>query len=118
MSSGKRTLPDQLRAMGLSQRRYLQCVRHVASTKGFRPSDFALSKDGTHKIEFQDTDGSVVKFGKAGMNDFIMYTWKEHRGDVVPGTARKRQRAYHARFNEPRSHARTSPYNLSLNILW
>jgi hypothetical protein len=100
---------------------YIQEVRKKALKKGYDPKAIRLATDGKHKIEIETPDGKVVKFGKLGYGDFILYTYAESIGKVPKGTASQKRRTFHASHEAIKGDWRSRKYSrnrLALSLLW
>jgi hypothetical protein len=105
----------------MDQDEYLRIVREKALAKGYDPSTIRLARDGKHKIEITTPTGKIVKFGKRGYGDHILYTYAESIGDVPEGTAAMKKRVFHASHEAIKGDWRSRKYSrnrLALSILW
>jgi site-specific DNA-cytosine methylase len=100
---------------GLSNAAYLRRARAAAKAAGYDPRKLQLAKDGKHKLAIVADDGRVVRFGKLGMKDFIL--WKH----TEPAKADARRKNYLARATKIKgdwASDKFSPNSLAIKILW
>ena len=74
-----------------------------------------------HKLQIETPDGRVVKFGRQGYGDFLLWSRAEAEGKVPKGTADTKRRLYRARATKIKGDWKKdtySPNNLAINILW
>lgn len=117
---------EVLRRKGVPVATYMRMVRRNAARYFGRrrraPPPVQLCADGTHKLQAWDADAERwVRFGDAASNDYLIYSVLEARGQVPPGTASAKRRAYLARASAiPGQWAsnRMSPNMLAMNVLW
>ena len=99
---------------------YLKVVRYNCKLEGYNPDCVHFCNDGVHKLEYRYHD-KVVPFGAVDYNDFILWTWREFRGEVEDGYAEKKREAYRSRATRIKGSWKsdpTSPNNLAIHILW
>jgi len=114
-----KSFADQLRQMGVSEEHYLKEATKTAKAHKY-PAP-ALSSDGRYKLELQDENGKIVRFGRTGYGDYILYTILEARGKVPKGTAKKKQNVFHRSHTKIRGDWKANPFspnNLALRVLW
>lgn len=99
---------------------YMKAVLQKAKQEGYDdPIDYA--DDGVHKLQITTPDGRVVRFGRKGYGDFIIWTAKEKSGEVPKGYAEQKRRVFHASHSKIKGNWKADPYspnNLALRILW
>lgn len=74
-----------------------------------------------HKLMIETPDGRVVKFGRQGYGDHLLWSRAEAEGKVPKGTADTKRRQYRARATKIKGDWKKdkySPNNLAINILW
>lgn len=74
-----------------------------------------------HKLQIETPDGRVVKFGRQGYGDHLLWSRAEAEGKVPKGTADTKRRQYRARATRIKGDWKKdkySPNNLAINILW
>ena len=103
----------------MPQQAYLRRIKEAASREGYK--NVKLATDGIHKIVVYDEAGKAHYAGRKGYNDFHIYTLLEKKGDVAPGTAEAKRKAYRARATNIRGKWKDdkySPNNLAIRLLW
>lgn len=112
---------SQLRKIGISPKDYLAAARKSADANGYDSRALEFSDSDDKKLRMWDDDGKAVHFGQVGYNDFILWSFAEHKGDAPKGHALKKRNVYH------RSHSKIkgdwkqnkfSPGKLAMSILW
>lgn len=106
---------------GMTEKKYLAIARRKAKKHGYDPSALDFAKDGEHKLKLHTPDGRTIKFGRVGYGDFILWTYKEKRGEAPPGTSKMKRRVFRKSHSAMKGDWRTdkfSPNNLALAILW
>lgn len=100
---------------------YLKEARRRAREYGYNPSKLIFADDGIHKLAIPNENGTLIRFGRVGYGDHILYQYLEKQGEVRRGLAESKRRTFH------RSHSKIkgnwlkndfSPNNLALRILW
>jgi hypothetical protein len=105
----------------MDPRKYLRVVKERAAERGYDPTTIRLATDGTHKVEIVTPTGQVVKFGKLGYGDYILYTYAESIHEVPEGTADKKRDVFHASHEAIKGDWRSRKYSrnrLALSLLW
>ena len=122
--SGRQRLsfPKMLENLGLDPDKYLRVVHEFAKMYGYNPKDISLATNGIHKIEIVDPKGRIVRFGRAGYGDYIIWTFKELEGSVPEGYAEQKRHVFQTSHQAmSKKYGITDPYapnNLALNLLW
>lgn len=111
----------QLEQQGISPREYLFQARATAfHSKGkYNPANLFFSSDDIHKLEYH-LPGRVVRFGRSGYGDFIIYSALERSGRE-PGLAGAKRYAYLTRARRIKGDWKDDPYSpnrLAMRILW
>ena len=100
---------------------YLEEARRRAKAHHYPYKLLGLATDGIHKLQIPDENGRIIRFGRAGYGDFIIYSQKEREGGVPVGTAVKKQKTFHASHSKIKGDWKNNPFspnNLALKILW
>ncbi len=74
-----------------------------------------------HKLQIEAPDGRVVRFGRQGYGDHLLWSKAEADGKVPKGTADTKRRQYRARATKIKGDWKSdkySPNNLAINVLW
>jgi len=110
----------QLIELGIEPSHYLEMARNNAEDKGYKPSTIDFSDDKTHKLRIEK-DGKIVRFGRVGYNDFLIWTHLEKNNQVKKGTAKAKQDRFwksHTKIKGDWKENKYSPNWLALNVLW
>jgi len=81
----------------------------------------SFSDDDIHKLAVSNDRGTLIKFGRVGYGDFIIYSYLEKHGKVPRGTASGKQNVFHKSHSKILGAWRENPFspnNLALRILW
>ena len=120
---GKPTIIDQLKEIGLNPKKYLQVAREQAEENGYENFDeLEFSMNGIHKLQIPNEEGKIIRFGRVGYGDFLIWSYLEAKGKAPEGQADKKRNVFrksHLALSEKRNI--TDPYapnNLAINILW
>lgn len=107
-----------LEYIGLDKEIYLEAVKVLATKKGYDPNNIFFSIDKKDKKLYYLYNNKKIYFGASNYNDFIIYSFKEYRGDDINALEKKHN--YHQRAKETarKTKNKYSPANLSLNLLW
>jgi DNA adenine methylase len=111
---------NRLNELGIKPELYLKKAKESAKHNGYDPSKVIFCTTGTNKLEYESPNGQV-HYGNPDYNDYIIYSWLEHKGEVEKGTADKRRELYRARATNIKGNWKKnkySPNNLAINILW
>jgi len=112
---------EKLKEIGLEPTKYLDIVKKKAKHWGYDPSCVDFSSDGVHKIEIKTPDGKVVRFGRIGYNDVLMWTVLELNKKVKSGMADQKQKTFwksHSKMKGDWKDNDYSPNWLSMRLLW
>jgi hypothetical protein len=112
---GSDKFAKQLKKLNLSPKEYLKKARAAANKAGYDGRAVEFANDGEHKLMIYDDKGNAVKFGKAGMMDFIL--WKHSN----PSVAKARRENYLKRSGAIKGDWKKNKFsanNLARNILW
>jgi tRNA1(Val) A37 N6-methylase TrmN6 len=119
----KDTIINQLEEIGLSPKKYLQVAREQAEENGYKNFDeLEFSDNGIHKLQIPNEEGKIIRFGRVGYGDFLIWSYLEGKGEAPEGQAEKKRNVFrksHLALSEKRNI--TDPYapnNLAINILW
>jgi hypothetical protein len=110
---------DQLAHHGIDPQRYLAEANRKA--KKYNVSSLRFSPDKIHKLELTDPSGKIVRFGRAGYGDFLIYSHLESLGYVPEGYSDKKRSTFQKSHSAIKGEWRTNPYspnNRALHILW
>jgi hypothetical protein len=119
--SGKTTITSQLTRLGLDPKKYLEEAKRRAKAHNYPYKLLGFSTDGIHKLALPDASGKIVRFGRVGYGDHIIYSALERLGEVPKGTASGKQSVFHKSHSKIKGSWRESPFspnNLALKIIW
>lgn len=111
----------QLRKIGISPEDYLAAARKAAERSGYDPRALEFSDTDDKKLRIWDEEGKAVHFGAVGYNDFILWSFLEHKGDAPSGQALKKRNVFqrsHSKIKGDWKRDKFSPNCLALSILW
>ena len=105
----------------LSREEYLSRVREKAKSEGYPYKLLGYADDDKHKFQIPNQEGKIIRFGRKGYGDFLIWSALEASGKVAKGYALGKRRDLHNSHNKIKGHWRSdlfSPNNLALKILW
>jgi hypothetical protein len=105
----------------LSREEYLSRARAKAKSEGYPYKLLGYADDGKHKLQIPNTDGKIIRFGRKGYGDFIIWSALEASGKVEKGKAENKRKVFHNSHTKIKGDWRSdlfSPNNLALKILW
>lgn len=111
----KNKFTEQLKNVGLTNKKYLSLVKFVARHRDYNPKLLSISTDSVHKLDY----GGVL-FGRVGYMDKIIYAWLEYNKEIPEGTMKNKSLNYRARAEKvmKETNNKYSPASLSYNLLW
>jgi hypothetical protein len=118
---GKKFAESPTPSNPLSKEEYLKRARASAKKHGLPYKLLGYSDDDTHKLQIPDPDGKIVRFGRKGYGDFIIWSALEASGKVAKGMAEKKRNVFHKSHSKIKGDWRQnafSPNNLALKVLW
>lgn len=116
-----RRFAKDLKEAGFTPDAYLQQVRDVAEEKGYSPDDIMFSDDNEHKLMIATPDDKIIRFGRVGYGDYIIWSKLESNGEVRKGYADMKRRVFtksHSAIKGNWKSDKFSPNNLALKLLW
>lgn len=111
----------QLHEVGLVPSSYLRIARERAKDAGLPYKLLGFADDGEHKLAIPDGDGKMVKFGRVGYGDFILWSDAEAKGEVPKGYADQKRRTFQKSHRAIKGDWKKDPFspnNLALKVLW
>ena len=113
----------QLEQLDIPFREYLMTAKMFGfhSRGKYNPGDLFYSDDDEHKLQLHTKDNGIVRFGRVGYDDFIIYSILERRGEREKGTAGSKRMNYLKRARAIEGDWKTnkfSPNRLAMRILW
>jgi hypothetical protein len=111
----------QLHEVGIEPASYLRIAQDRAKAAGLPYKLLGFADDGEHKLAIPNADGKMVKFGRVGYGDFILWSDAEARGEVPKGYAKQKQRTFQKSHRAIKGDWKKDPFspnNLALKVLW
>jgi hypothetical protein len=105
----------------LSRAQYLSRVRAKARAAGYPYKLLGYSDDKIHKFQIPNESGKIIRFGRVGYGDYIIWSALEASGKAKKGMANQKRRVFHNSHSKIKGDWRSdlfSPNNLALKILW
>jgi hypothetical protein len=115
------SLEECLEKWGVDKKKYLQSLRKNARKHGYNPKMIELATDRKHKVQIQTPEGRIVRFGRLGYGDYILWKALEAQGKSPKGFADQKKGVFHASHTKIRGNWKKndySPNNLALRLLW
>ena len=116
-----RRFAKDLRDAGFTPTEYLNKVRDVAEKHGYSGDDLMFSDNDEHKLMIATPDDKIVRFGRVGYGDYIIWSKLESDGEVRNGYASMKRRVFnksHSAIKGDWKSDKYSPNMLALKILW
>jgi hypothetical protein len=113
--NGSDKFAKQLKKLNITPKDYLKKARAAANKAGYDGRALEFANDGEHKLMIYDDKGNAIKFGKAGMMDFIL--WKHSN----PSVAKARRENYLKRSGAIKGDWKDNKFsanNLARRIIW
>ena len=117
--SGK--FSKQLREAGIEPSAYLKEAQRRAKQFNYPADLLGFADDGEHKLAIPNKDGRIIKFGRVGYGDHLIWGHLEHTGKAPKGTAEAKRRTFHRSHTKIKGDWKSdkySPNNLALKVLW
>jgi hypothetical protein len=117
---GKDKFIKQLEEIGFEPNKYLNLAKNMAKKEGYNPDNLYFANNNDNKLMYESPEGKKY-FGKAGYGDFIIWTFKEDKGEVKKGYAKQKRNVFrksHGEISKIYNLGKYSPNELSINILW
>jgi len=105
----------QLAKAGVKPADYLALARKKAKALGLVANHLGFSDDPKHKLQIPNAEGRLVRFGSAGLGDYILYSLSHNP------EAKQHQKRYLARATKIRGDWKDDPYSansLAIGVLW
>jgi len=109
----------QLKGLEIDPHKYLSEITRKANKYGVSAPRFSLDK--THKLEVNDPSGKIVRFGRLGYGDYIIYSHLEKSGHIPSGYSQMKRQVFqksHSAIGGKWKSNKYSPNNLALHLLW
>jgi hypothetical protein len=111
----------QLRKVGIEPSSYLKEAQRRAKNAGLPHKVLGFADDGIHKLAIPDAEGRMVKFGRAGYKDHLIWSHLERAGKVPKGSADAKKNTFHKSHSAIKGDWKKNPFspnNLALKVLW
>ena len=111
----------QLRRDGIEPSLYLKEAQRRAKLAGLPYKLLGFSDDGVHKLAIPDADGRMIRFGRVGYGDHLVWAHLEKIKKVPMGTADAKRNTFHKSHSAIKGDWKSNPFspnNLALKILW
>ena len=111
----------QLQEAGIEPSAYLKEAQRRAKEAGYPAHLLGFANNDEHKLAIPDTDGRLVKFGRVGYNDHLIWSHLERQGSVPKGKAAEKRdtfRKSHLAMKGDWKRDKYSPNNLAIRVLW
>jgi hypothetical protein len=118
---GKKFAESPTPSNPLSKEEYLKRARASAKRHGLPYKLLGYADDDKHKLQIPDADGKIIRFGRKGYGDHIIWSALEASGKVAKGMADMKRNVFHKSHSKIKGNWRQnafSPNNLALKILW
>jgi len=111
----------QLRKVGIEPSLYLKEAQRRAKDAGLPYKVLGFADDGDHKLSIPNADGRMIKFGKVGYGDHLIWSHLEQMKSVPMGTADAKRNTFqksHSAIKGDWKKDPFSPNSLALKVLW
>ena len=111
----------QLHKVGIEPSLYLKEAQRRAKDAGLPYKVLGFADDGDHKLSIPDATGRMIKFGKVGYGDHLIWSHLEQTKSVPMGTADAKRNTFHKSHEKIAGDWRKNPFspnNLALKVLW
>jgi hypothetical protein len=111
----------QLRSIDYNPDDYIRDVRKKATKYGYDPRCITFANDSIHKLQIETPTGQIIKFGRVGYGDFLIWKHIESRGEAPKGKANTKRRVFlksHGAIRGSWKSDQYSPNNLAIRLLW
>ena len=112
---------EDLKKAGIEPSLYLKEAQRRAKKAGLPFKVLGFASDGIHKLAIPNADGKMIKFGRVGYGDHLIYTHLEKAQKVPMGTADAKRNTFHRSHEKIRGNWKSDPFspnNLALKVLW
>ena len=111
----------QLRKVGIEPSLYLKEAQRRAKDAGLPYKVLGFADDGEHKLAIPDATGRMIKFGRVGYGDHLIWSHLEQQKSVPMGTADAKRNTFQKSHSAIRGDWKKNPFspnNLALKVLW
>jgi hypothetical protein len=111
----------QLRKVGYEPSLYLKEAQRRAKDAGLPYKVLGFADDGIHKLSIPNADGRMIKFGRVGYGDHLIWSHLEQHQRAPKGTADAKRNTFqksHSAIKGDWKKDPFSPNSLALKVLW
>lgn len=111
----------QLRKVGIEPSLYLKEAQRRAKDAGLPYKVLGFADDGEHKLSIPNADGRMIKFGRVGYGDHLIWSHLEKAQKVPMGTADAKRNTFQKSHSAIKGDWKKDPFsanNLALKVLW
>ena len=111
----------QLRKVGYEPSLYLKEAQRRAKDAGLPHKVLGFADDGIHKLSIPNADGRMIKFGRVGYGDHLIWSHLEQHQKAPKGTADAKRNTFqksHSAIKGDWKKDPFSPNSLALKVLW
>ena len=111
----------QLRKVGIEPSLYLKEAQRRAKDAGLPFKVLGFADDGEHKLSIPNAEGRMIKFGRVGYGDHLIWSHLEQQKSVPMGTADAKRNTFQKSHSAIRGDWKKDPFspnNLALKVLW
>lgn len=112
---------EQLRQNGVDPSLYLKEAQRRAKVAGLPYKLLGFADDGIHKLAIPNTEGKLIRFGRVGYGDHLIWNHLENEEKAEKGTADAKRNTFRKSHSAMKGNWRKNPFspnNLALAILW
>lgn len=117
---GKDKFISQLEKIDYPVDKYLNDARRVAKKEGYDPNKLSFANNNDNKLKYDSPEG-IKYFGKANYGDYLIWTFREKKGEVKKGYAKMKRNVFrksHSAISKIYNLGKFSPNELAIKILW
>jgi hypothetical protein len=111
----------QLRKVGIEPSLYLKEAQRKAKKAGLPYKVLGFADDGVHKLSIPNADGRMIRFGRVGYGDHLIWSHLEQQRIAPLGTADAKRNTFqksHSAIKGDWKKDPFSPNSLALSLLW
>jgi len=111
----------QLRNVGIEPSLYLKEAQRKAKKAGLPYKVLGFADDGVHKLSIPNADGRMIRFGRVGYGDHLIWSHLEQQRIAPLGTADAKRNTFqksHSAIKGDWKKDPFSPNSLALSVLW
>ena len=100
---------------------YLKEAQRRAKDAGLPYKVLGFADDGEHKLSIPNADGRMIKFGRVGYGDHLIWSHLEKAQKVPMGTADAKRNTFQKSHSAIKGDWKKDPFsanNLALKVLW